>query len=358
MSKNLYLRNGIYWARFKVRGTEYRESLRTRSERVAERRLKARREEVEDQVVYGIAGPVGWPETVISWNVEAARGLGARTHHRYVVSLRQVRAFFDHLSVQQVDADVLKAMIKARKQAGVKNATIRRDLTAVSSVLNHAVDEGWIADNPADGINRRRIVPQRKARIVLPREDMMALVFPRLDSRVVDLCHFTRETGLRLDEASSLKHNAVDRRDRVITVENGKGQKVRAVPLTALAEAIIDRQPRFIGRPWVFWQDAGQRLRDVSSRIYHCNRRAAQDAAQRREEFQPFSHHDFRHLFAVEYLRSGRGSIYDLQGLLGHAAIATTEEYLAFLTPEQVREAKSMVAQRGAHDQRFGTDAS
>ncbi|HET9511245.1 MAG TPA: site-specific integrase, partial [Sphingomonas sp.] len=76
-----------------------------------------------------------------------------------------------------------------------------------------------------------------------------------------------------------------------------------------------------------------------------------------RIDFVAFNHHGFRHLFAVEYLRNGRGSIYDLQGELGHSSISVTERYLAFLTPEQARAAKSTVAQRGAHEQRSGAAA-
>ena len=356
MPKNLYLRAGIYWARFKVRGIEYRESLRTRSERVAVKRLAARREEIEDQAVYGIAGPIGWPDAVVAWNDSLGDSLADRTFKRYAASLRQLRPFFDHLSVQQIDGEVLKDMIKARKRSGVKNATIRRDLTAASSVFNHAVDEGWITENPALAINRRRIVPERVVRIVLPREDMIALVFAAAPSRICDLCELTRETGLRLDEATSLKQTAINRHERIITVENGKGEKVRTIPLTAKAEAIIDRQPRYIGKPWVFWKGSGQRLTDVSSRLGGYMARLAQKAAREGAEFEGFSHHDFRHLFAVEYLRHGRGSIYDLQGELGHDSISTTERYLAFLTPEQARAAKSGVAQRGAHAPRFGTD--
>jgi integrase/recombinase XerD len=53
MPKGLYQRNGIYWARFKVRGIEYRESLRTRSLAVAERRLKARAIQVQEQAYFG-----------------------------------------------------------------------------------------------------------------------------------------------------------------------------------------------------------------------------------------------------------------------------------------------------------------
>jgi integrase/recombinase XerD len=351
--RGLYTRNGIYWARFKVRGVEYRESLRTRSERVAEKRLKARRESVQDQVVFGISGPIAWPEAVVSWSADAQRALGDRSYTRYVSSLRQLRDLLDHLSVQEVDATKIKEIVKERKRAGVKNATIRRDLTAVSSVLNHAIDEGWIEENATEALNRKRVVPERKLPITLPRQDMMALVFPRMESRLVDVCDFTRETGLRLDEATALKHTDVDRRERLITVAKGKGSKVRTVGLTELAEAIMDRQPRYIGKPWVFWQGKGERLKEVSSRITGANQRAARKAAQEKLEFQAFSHHDFRHLFAVEYLRGGRGSIYDLQGEMGHANIATTEEYLRFLTPDQARAAKARVAQNGAHKQRF-----
>ena len=352
MPKNLYVRDGIYWARFKVRGVEYRQSLRTRAERVAVKRLALLREQIEDQAVFGVAGPIGWPDAVVSWSERTAIAVGERTYTRYLCSLRQVRPLLDHLSVQEVTADVLKELIKARRRAGVKNATIRRDLTAISSVLDNAADEGWIDDNPAVGLNRRRIVPERVVRIVLPQEASIALVYPRLPDRVRDLCDFTRETGLRLDEVTSLRHASIDRLERTITVEKGKGEKLRVVPLTAAAEKIIDRQPRFIGKPWAFWKGRGERLTEVSSRLGHLTLRVAQKAARDSVDFHRFSHHDFRHLFAVEYLRSGRGSIYDLQGELGHSTITVTERYLAFLTPEQVKNAKSTVAQKAAQSPR------
>jgi hypothetical protein len=56
--RGLYQRNGIFWARFKVRGHEYRVSLRTRSERVAERRLKIERQRIEDAAYFGASDPV------------------------------------------------------------------------------------------------------------------------------------------------------------------------------------------------------------------------------------------------------------------------------------------------------------
>jgi integrase len=41
---------------------------------------------------------------------------------------------------------------------------------------------------------------------------------------------------------------------------------------------------------------------------------------------------DLRHLFAVNSLRKS-GNIYDLQAVLGHSSIKTTEIYLDFLDP-------------------------
>lgn len=362
MPTNLYLRAGIFWARFKIRGEETRVSLRTRSERVAVKRLAALRETSEDQARFGIAGPVSWADAVVSWNEATAGGLAASTFTRYACSLRQLRGHLDGRSVGDVSAELLREIIKERRRAGCKNATIRRDLTAIGSVLNHAADEGWIEENPASTLNLRRLAPERQVRIVLPQEQSIELVFARMPARMVDLCRFTRETGLRLDEATALKHSAIDRIERTILVAIGKGNKTRVVPLTAAAEALIDRQPRYIGKPWVFWAGKGERLKDVSARIGGFTATVARQVARMKPAEQPeyhrFSHHGFRHLFAVEYLRCARGSIYDLQQLLGHTTITVTERYLAFLTPEQVKAAKSGAAQLAAQALRFEAGAA
>ncbi|KUR78516.1 site-specific integrase [Novosphingobium sp. Fuku2-ISO-50] len=61
--------------------------------------------------------------------------------------------------------------------------------------------------------------------------------------------------------------------------------------------------------------------------------------SQQKPDFVRFRFHDLRHLFAVRYLQSG-GSIYILQGIMGHGSVKTTEIYLAYLTPDQQQSAK------------------
>jgi integrase/recombinase XerD len=358
---NLYQRNGIYWARFKVRGEEYRESLRTRSETVAKKRLKIRREQVEDQARFGVAAPTSWPAAVVSWNESIERQIGASTFTRYVVSLNQVRSFIETKSIHEIDGSTIRELVKGRQRQGASNATIRRDLTAISSVLAHAIDEGWIEDNAAQAYSRQRL-PERRDPITLPTPEAIELTIGRERTRFGDLMLFARETGMRQEEIASLEHSEVDVKNRTATFV-GKGRRLRSVPMSEAAIAIIQRQPRFLSCPFVFWhlgEDAegkptALRYTNVGSNFGDYTRRAAQRAKRAGIEYRRFRFHDLRHMFAVEYLRDGQGGIYDLQRILGHASVKTTEIYLDYLTPEQAAAAMVGVAQKAAHKRRSGT---
>ena len=358
MPKGLYTRNGIYWARFKVRGFEYRESLRTRSEAVAERRLKARKQAVEDQTFYGASEAVSWPQAVVAWDawVKRQRKRPA-TIKRYLVSLTQLRPWLDPVEVQRIDTVLVRQIVRERARAGATNATIRRDLTAMSSVLDAAIDEGWIEENPAHSFDRRRLQESREP-IVLPDEPSIAAVLA-VGSRFVDMAAFARLTGMREEEIASLRHDQVDRDRMAVGLTLTKGRRAREVPISAEALAILDKQPRFLKSPYVFWRAAGERFKNVAAQFYATCAREAQKAAQQGREFRRFRFHDLRHLFAVEFLRSGKGSLYELQQILGHRSVKTTEDYLAYLTPEEKQAAIHGVAQNAAQDERFaeGGDA-
>ena len=360
MSSNLYLRNGIYWARFKIRGHSYRFSLRTRSEATAKKRLKAEMERVADQAHFGISGPVSWKQAVVEWEAEvsASRSVSEKTLTRYKTSLVQCRQWLDDKDVQDIDAALIREMIKARQRQGCTNATVRRDLTAIASVLDHAVELEWIEDNAARSYNRKR-VPERRDPIILPTDDDIAYTLGKDRTRFVDMILFARETGMRQDEIGSLEHAMIDKRAKVITFI-GKRRKLRTIPLTAKALNIIETQPRYLGCDWVFYrmdQDkngnpVAVRYSNIASNFRAYTQRAEIRAAKARLPYRRFRFHDLRHLYAVEYLRQGKGGIYDLQKVLGHTSIKTTEVYLDYLTPEEARAAQTGVAQKGSQVQR------
>lgn len=352
MSKGLYTRNGIYWARFKVQGVEYRESLRTRSVAVAERRLKAAREAVEDRAFYGAGEAVSWPQAVLTWMDWIKRQhKRPATVKRYAVSLTQLKEWLDDKEVQRIDHDLVRQIVRDRAKRGATNATIRRDLSALSSVLDAAIDEGWIAENPAHSFDRRRLREKRDP-IVLPDNGSIAAVLA-LGSRFVDMAAVARLTGMREEEIASLRHDQVDAARMAISLTITKGRRAREVPICKRALAILQSQPRFLKSPYVFWRGQGERFKNVGSQFFATVGRVARKAAQQGAEFRRFRFHDLRHLFAVEYLRDRRGSIYELQQILGHASIKTTEEYLQYLTPEEKQAAIHGVAQNAAQDERF-----
>lgn len=317
--------------------------------------MKARKQHVEDTAYYGAADPVSWEAAVVSWAGAWNRlRIGAATGKRYLVSLGQVRPWLDGKDVQRIDIALLKEIVSARSRHGATNATIRRDMTAISSVLGHAVDEQWIEENPARMIDRGRFKEQRDP-IILPREDSIRQVLA-IGSRFIDMAELARETGMREEEIAGLEHDRVDRRRMSLTLELTKGKATREVPLSAKALAIIDRQPQFLRSPFVFWRGAGERFQNVAAQFYATVQRVARKAARDGEAFRPFRFHDLRHLFAVEYLRQRKGSLYDLQLNLGHKSIKTTEGYLKHLTPDEKRDAIHGVAQEAAQNQRFGDE--
>ena len=356
MPKNIYIRNGVYWGRIQVAGREYRKSLHVRvepakrAEAKAIQSLERVRREIEDQIRHAISPPKLWQEAVIAWHQHAHASISENAIKRYLVSLSQCRAWLDGKTVLQVDVACLRELIKARRAAGVSNATIRRDLTAISAVLSTAQDEGWIEANPALTINRKRI-PERRDPILLPTEASIAAMLEALPPKVADICAFAIETGMRQDEIVQLDWNCLDLTRGVATIHKTKGSKLRAVPLSDKAIAILHRQPKSHLSQIVFHRSDGQTMDWVSSQFGATGRRlahksaqqAAQESAQKsaqcRHTFVRFRFHDLRHLFAVQYLQKG-GSIYALQGIMGHTSVKTTEIYLAYLTPDQQLRSK------------------
>jgi integrase/recombinase XerD len=347
---NLYKRGETWWARLKVAGVEYRRSLRTAIRSEAERRLKALRKDIEDEALFGISPPQTWQAVVLSWNTHALGDLSPKTRKRYLTSLKQVRPWLDGVEIRRIDIGRLREMVKGRRVNGASTATIRRDLTAISSVIDHAIDEGWTEENPTLTLRHRRMREKRDP-IVLPDDAEIVMVKAAAPARFADAMDFARETGMREDEIFGLTRKQLG---NDITIY-GKRNRLRVIPYTRRARQIVERQPAYIGSPYVFWHSDGQRWASPASRFGDIRRRVARKAAH---GFRGFRFHDFRHLYAVEYLKAGKGSLYDLQRLLGHASVKTTEIYLAFLTPEEAKRAMHGVAQKRAQQQRFAENKS
>ena len=148
---NIYKRNGVYWARKKIAGTEHRESLRTDS--ISE--AKKKRDEFLERIEREYDGNRRtWKSAVVRWNddVEVAES----TKERYLISIQNVTPVIGDLYLDEVNTKAtLGTTVAERRKMGVTTATIKRDLTAVSSVLDVAEALDWIETNIARDYARR-----------------------------------------------------------------------------------------------------------------------------------------------------------------------------------------------------------
>jgi integrase/recombinase XerD len=347
-------RNGIQWARFQVDGKEFRGSLSTRDAAVGRRRAK----EWYDREV-GIAkfgeDRKSYVEVFAAWSLHIADQVGEQTRRRYAVSLKQLEPWLKPIFFDEIDRELIGTIVRERRAGGVTTATIRRDLTALSSVIEYAIDEGWRPDESNPALARLKRLKEVRDPIVLPLAEDIAYVIARAPGNFAKMIEAARDSGCREDELAKAQRRLLDRERRQLTIRR-KGNEIRTISLPGAAWAVMSAIPAHLTGPWLFWHGNGEPYRNVAAR-FHELVKAAQKAAQREGiEFRPFTFHHLRHYYSVMYLKNG-GNVYALQQHLNHKSITTTEGYLKFLTPEEAAAAKAGPSQTTAQPERFSEDA-
>ena len=337
--KNTEWRGNILFGRKKINGKLRRWTLRTGDVDIARKRVAEDIERLSTAAFYGDSR-VSYRDLVASWfERHIVHEVGPRTVLRYNVSLRQLEPFLLELFVDEIDRDQVKRIVDARRAAGVATATIRRDLTALASVLDFAEVE----DNPA--LARLKQLKERRDPIVLPEPAHIERIIARAPGRMAALLQTAWRTGCRREELVTAARTRLDPRRRPLPV-GGKGRQLRVIDLDNAAYETLRALPVRLGCRWLFWHGQGEPYRNLSSRfaaIVAAEARAAGEraieAGHDEPDFRKFRFHDLRHAFAVDWLKAGK-PIYDLQQQLGHASIKTTEIYLKFLTAEEARAVK------------------
>ena len=358
--KNLYQRNGTYYARIQINGRDRRVSLFTSDRAEAKRRAKAHIEQA-DLERSGAIIQTTYQDAVKSW---AKVGYGVRSdgaRKRYKVSLRQLHPHFSGLKLHEITrrkiGEYVTKRVEKKKDGspGASHATVRRDLTALSGLLRHCVAMGWRDDNLAREWDRSTI---REDRDPIQRPDMKSFEACVAEAPPVwaALLRFLLASGFRLDvDAGSLRRDQVNWQTGVVTFITKRGRR-RTRQLSAEAMNHLRAVPSSLNSEFVFAPAGRDRLTNMSRAFEDIRAKAIKRAEKEGWTFKSFRLHDLRHEFAIRYLKSGGpngtvGSIYKLQGMLGHTSVKTTEGYLDFLTDEEAEIAKG---QREADVARLG----
>jgi integrase/recombinase XerC len=269
------------------------------------------------------------------------RNLSEHTLRNYVSDLGQFR---DHLlriekrkdvDVKEIDRLTIREWMAELHAANKKKTSIARKLASLRTFFQFLIREGVVESNPAKMVATPRI--ERKLPNHLSIEDAVRFIetpdvntdLGRRDRAIIE---FLYATGIRVGELVGVNLKDVDLREKLVRV-TGKRKKQRIVPfgepaLHALVHYLEMTRPAFLNNcppaerddKAVFLNYQGTRIttRSVGRMIDKYIKQCA--------DIHDISPHSLRHTFATHLLDSG-ADLRDIQELLGHARLSTTQIY-------------------------------
>jgi len=256
-------------------------------------------------------------------------GAAANTIAAYASDLRAASELLDG-GLADAGAEDLKRLGEA--WMSMSRATVARKSAALRRFYGFLVDEGARGDDPSPALPRpggARPLPK-----TLSHDDIEAIFVtiaaaqkenpgPQPD-RLSALIELLYGSGLRATELVSLPANAI-REDQPYIILKGKGGKERLVPVLPVTQAAVSRYLALC--PYSLAPDGplflGAKGGPLSPRIVQLLMERMRGALGLPDTATP---HALRHSFATHLLSAG-ADLRQIQELLGHASLSTTQVY-------------------------------
>lgn len=268
------------------------------------------------------------------------RDLSPHTLRNYLSDLEQFKAFLygiekrSDFPVKDIDRLTIREWMSSLHD-GHKKTSVARKLASLRTFFQFLIREGVVEINPAKLVATPKI--ERKLPNHLSVEDAVRFIETPdintdLGSRDRAIIEFLYATGIRVGELVNIDLKDIDFRERLVRV-TGKRRKQRIVPfhdhaLKALMHYLTNARRVFLNScnaydrndDAVFLNYQGTRIttrsvgRMIDKYIKQCS------------DIHNISPHSLRHSFATHLLDSG-ADLRDIQELLGHALLSTTQIY-------------------------------
>jgi integrase len=243
----------------------------------------------------------------------------------------------------------IEACLSALRQKGYAVAALRGARATLSTVLQAAVDRGYLEKNAAHGIRIREAGTRPQRRFYSPAQVRQLL------ADLTEPCHTVIQlavlTGLRIGEILALRWKRVDLLRGTLEVAETFSDGLFGLPKTPSSNRVIPTSEFLIrllesyraGKPSNSPEDLVFRTRTgtplSSKNLYNRELAPACDRIK-----QPrVSWHSFRHTHATLLAEVGE-SIKTAQSLLGHSDLGTTLNTYAHVIPGSQRRAVERVA--------------
>lgn len=238
------------------------------------------------------------------------------------------------VDIRQLDHITIREWLSTLHAAQKKKTSVARKLATLRTFFQFLVREGVLELNPAKLVSTPRL--EKKLPVHLSVEDAIRFIetpdtetdLGKRDRAILELLY---GTGVRVSELTKLDLSDIDFREKLIRV-TGKRRKQRIVPfgdpaLHALLNYLTVRN--------AFLQHAPPDERDSHAVFlnYQGTRITTRSVGRMVDKYitqcagiHNISPHALRHSFATHLLDSG-ADLRDIQELLGHARLSTTQIY-------------------------------
>ena len=228
---------------------------------------------------------------------------------------------------KDVTSEIISKYMDWLYRSGCSSASQARKLSGVKSLYNYLLIKDEIEQMPTESIEppkAERLLPDV---LTVAEIDAMIATFDMTtvkgcrDNAIVEVLY---STGLRVSELVSLSIDNLFFGEGYIRVV-GKGDKQRLVPIGSAARDKIQlymelRRPKRSSEATLFLNNRGEPLTRVM--VFNIIKQAAYLAGIDKN----ISPHTLRHSYATHLLEGG-ANIRQVQELLGHESITTTEVY-------------------------------
>lgn len=277
---------------------------------------------------------------------QAVRNLSDRTLRAYQSDLSQFHVHMDGAQMVDITPEHLEQYLDKLGDGPYRDTSIRRKVAALKVFFRYLEEKGIFNESPARKLKIRKPVENRVPVVLSSREVRSLLAAPKdqvtamsaardhspggrnryfcavRDNVILELLF---STGIRIGELVALNVSDVDMQNRQIHI-TGRATRGRTVTITsdivleALAAYLDLRSERPLSNDALFIGRSGTRLTIYSiENIFKKHVRLA-------EIKRHITPHALRHTMAAMLVSSG-ADIRDVQEILGHASILSTQVY-------------------------------
>ena len=272
-------------------------------------------------------------KSFISCLIVEGRSKGTAT--QYIYSLKRLFAFNGNKRYDLITPRDIMAWFASLKLSGCKSVTVRNQRSNIMPFFDWLYSNGLIDRNPCDPIKPIRVPVEEKEAFSSEEIDTIRSNCKTDLERA--LVEFLYASGVRIEEAATLKLDDINFKTLVVKVKNGKGGKDRTTFINPVARKYLKKYLKNCKHKseYVFttkfdgcYTTGG--LRDVTVKLTErCGFRV-----------HP---HRFRRTLATDLARQGM-PIQEIQKLLGHSSISTTQGYIDTRTEKVESSYRQFVA--------------